>query len=495
MSKKPNILVIMGDDIGITNLSCYSQGLMGYRTPNIDRIAKEGVLFTDMYAEQSCTAGRAAFITGQNPLRSGLTKVGSPGSDVGILDETPTLAHVLRDQGYRTGQFGKNHFGDQDHHLPTNHGFDEFFGILYHLNALEQPEDPDFPTEDEYPGFMEEFGPRGVIHSYADGRVEDKGQMTMERMVHADEEFGAAAQQFIRDAVAADEPFFVWHNTTHMHYITHPKPESEKRAGRWQSPYHDTMCDHDDRVGELLGLLDELDIAEDTVVVYTTDNGAHVNYWPDGATTPFRSEKNTNWEGAFRVPCVARFPGRFQENEVLNGIFSLTDWMVTLAAIGGDETVKERLREGATLDGRDFRVHIDGFDQRKYLAGQVDESARDLFVYINDDGQCVGIRWDNWKAVFMEQDVRGTYAVWVMPFVMLRMPKLFNLRTDPFERADITSNTYWDWHNRKQFILMAMLRKLTELAGSFKEFPPQQAPQSYNLDEVVQRLRDSAGAH
>ena len=446
MSEQPNILIIWGDDIGQSNLSCYSNGLMGYRTPNIDRVAAEGVLFTDYYAEQSCTAGRAAFITGQNPYRTGLTKVGLPGAPLGLQAQDPTIATALKAQGYATGQFGKNHLGDRDEHLPTMHGFDEFFGNLYHLNAEEEPELPDYPKD---PEFRKKFGPRGVLHTWANGdgtqRIEDTGPLTKKRMETCDSEFRDAAVDFIQRQHQAETPFFLWFNTTHMHFRTHTEPESVGRAGRWQSRYHDTMLDHDDTVGSMLDLLDELGIAENTIVMYSTDNGPHMNSWPDAGMTPFRNEKNSNWEGAYRVPAMVRWPGRIPAGSVLNGIISHTDWFVTLLSAAGAPDIAERLRAGTDLNGTTYKVHLDGHDQLAYITGQTDESPRKHFFYVSDDGDLTAMRFDNWKFVFLEQRCTGTLAIWAEPYVELRVPKLFNLRTDPYERADITSNTYYDW--------------------------------------------------
>ena len=411
MADRPNILVIWGDDIGITNLSCYSDGLMGYRTPHIDRIADEGARFTDYYGEQSCTAGRAAFITGQNPFRTGLTKVGMPGAEIGLKPEDPTIATALKELGYATGQFGKNHLGDRDEHLPTNHGFDEFFGNLYHLNAEEEPEHRDYPSPDDFPHFRERFGPRGVIRSWADGaggqRVEDTGPLTRERMRTVDEEFRDAAVDFIRRQRESDTPFFVWVNSTHMHFRTHSKPESEGRAGRWQSEYHDTMCDHDDLVGSLLDQLDELGITENTIVLYSTDNGPHINTWPDAGMTPFRNEKNSNWEGGYRVPAVVRWPGRIPAGTVLNGIVSHADWFTTLLSAAGAPDIADRLRAGTTLAGTEYRVHLDGHDQLPYLTGEATQSPRKHFFYVSDDGDLTALRYDNWKLVFKEQRPRA----------------------------------------------------------------------------------------
>jgi arylsulfatase A-like enzyme len=494
---RPNILVIWGDDIGITNLSCYSDGLMGYRTPNIDRLAEEGARFTDYYGEQSCTAGRAAFICGQNPIRTGLTKVGMPGATVGLQPEDPTIATALRAHGYATGQFGKNHLGDRDEHLPTVHGFDEFFGNLYHLNAEEEPELADYPRPEDLPRFRERFGPRGVIHSWAndDGtqRIEDTGPLTRKRMETVDDEFLAAASGFIRDRAAAEQPFFVWFNATHMHFRTHVKPESRGQAGRWQSEYHDTMIDHDRLVGDLLALLDELGIAEDTIVVYSTDNGPHMNTWPDGGMTPFRGEKNSNWEGAYRVPAVVRWTGRIAPRTVLNGIVSHNDWFPTLLAAAGVPDIADQLRAGVELDGTRYHVHLDGFNQLEYLTGATSDSPRQYFFYVSDDGDLTAVRFDNWKLVFLEQRASGTLRVWAEPFTRLRVPKIFNLRTDPFERADVTSNTYYDWILDHAWVAVPMQAFVFEMIQSFVEFPPRQKPASFSLEDVLAELQ--TGVH
>jgi arylsulfatase len=493
VTARPNILVIWGDDIGITNLSCYSDGLMGYRTPNIDRIAEEGARFTDYYGEQSCTAGRAAFISGQNPYRTGLTKVGMPGADVGYRHEDPTIATALKALGYATGQFGKNHFGDRDEFLPTAHGFDEFFGNLYHLNAEEEPEHPDYPTEDELPGFRQRFGPRGVIRSWAnpDGtqRIENTGPLTKARMETCDEEFRDAAIDFIRRQHESGTPFFVWFNSTHMHFRTHVRPQDRGRAGRWQSEYHDTMLYHDEIVGDLLTTLDELGLAEDTIVIYSTDNGPHMNTWPDAGMTPFRNEKNSNWEGAYRVPCVVRWPGRIPAGTVLNGIVSHNDWFVTLLSAAGNAGIAEQLREGVELAGTTYKVHLDGHDQLDYLTGASNESARRHFFYVNDDGDLTALRFDNWKIVFLEQRVRGTLQVWAEPFTELRVPKIFNLRTDPFERADVTSNTYYDWLLDRAWILVPAQAYVARMLASLVEFPPRQEPASFNVEQVLAKLQ------
>lgn len=492
MSDKPNILIIWGDDIGISNLSCYSDGLMGYRTPNIDRIADEGVRFTDYYGEQSCTAGRAAFITGQNPYRTGLTKVGMPGAKTGLQAEDPTIATALKAEGYATGQFGKNHFGDRDEFLPTAHGFDEFFGNLYHLNAEEEPELRDYPTEEEYPNFRERFGPRGVIRSRAnpDGTqdIEDTGPLTKKRMETIDDEFSVAATDFIRRQAGDDNPFFLWFNTSHMHFRTHGKPESRGRAGRWQSEYHDTMMDHDDVVGGLLDLLDELGIADNTIVMYSTDNGPHMNSWPDAGMTPFRNEKNSNWEGAYRVPAMVRWPGHIPAGTVLNGIVSHNDWFVTLLNAAGNPDIAEQLAEGTDLDGSSYRVHLDGCDQLAYITGEVDDSARNHFFYVSDDGDLTAMRFDNWKFVFLEQRATGTLQIWMEPFVELRFPKIFNLKTDPYERADITSNTYWDWILDHVWLLVPAQTYVAQMISSLAKFPARQAPASFNIEQVMEKL-------
>jgi len=490
--KKPNIVVIWGDDIGITNLSCYSDGLMGYRTPNIDRIAEEGARFTDSYGEQSCTAGRAAFITGQCVYRTGLSKVGFPGAEAGMPAEDPTIAELLKPLGYATGQYGKNHFGDRDEHLPTAHGFDEFFGNLYHLNAEEEPEHPDYPDPERYPKFRERFGPRGVLRctANADGTqsIEDTGPLTRKRMETIDDEIVDGAIDFIQRKHEEGGPFFLWLNTTHMHFRTHTKPESIGQAGRWQSPYHDTMIDHDRHVGRVLDALDELGIADDTIVLYSTDNGPHMNTWPDGAMTPFRSEKNTNWEGAFRVPQVVRWPGRIEAGSVVNGIVSHLDWLPTLLAAAGEPDVKERLLEGHDAAGKTFNVHLDGYNLLPYLTGEVSESPRTEFFYFSDDGDLVALRYDNWKLVFMEQRVTGTLQVWFEPFVPLRAPKLFNLRTDPFERADVTSNSYWDWFIDRAFVAVPAQVIVSEFLATFLEYPPRMKAASFTIDQVQAKL-------
>jgi arylsulfatase len=485
---KPNILVIWGDDIGISNLSCYTDGLMGYRTPNIDRVAHEGVRFTDSYGEQSCTAGRSAFITGQSPFRTGLSKVGLPGATLGLQAEDPTIAELLKPLGYATGQFGKNHLGDRDEYLPTNHGFDEFFGNLYHLNAEEEPEHPDYPSPDDFPNFRERYGPRGVLHCYADGRIEDTGPLTRARMETVDEEFLAAALDFIDRQHAADTPFFCWFNATHMHFRTHTKPESLGQAGRWQSPYHDTMIDHDRVVGQLLDKLDELGIADTTIVMYSTDNGPHMNSWPDAAMTPFRNEKNSNWEGAYRVPCAVRWPGHLPAGQVVNGIVSHTDWLPTFLAAAGEPDITAKLLAGHQAGDKTFRVHLDGYNLLPYLTGEDAASPRVSFFYFSDDGDLTAMRYDNWKLVFMEQRMPGTLQVWGEPFTSLRFPKMFNLRTDPYERADITSNTYYDWLLDRIFLMVPAQTLVAEFLATFREFPPRQRAATFTVDQVMDQL-------
>jgi arylsulfatase len=499
---RPNILVIWGDDIGIANLSCYSHGMMGYHTPNIDRIAKEGMMFTDSYGEQSCTAGRAAFITGQSVFRTGLSKVGMPGAPVGLQAEDPTIAELLKPLGYATGQFGKNHFGDLNKFLPTVHGFDEFFGNLYHLNAEEDPEDPDYPKD---PKFKERYGPRGVLHCWATekddsteqprwGRIgrqkiEDTGPLTRKRMETCDEEFVDVAKDWIKRQHNDGKPFFCWVNTTHMHLRTHTKPSSLGQAGPHQSPYHDTMIDHDKNVGALLDLLDELGIADNTFVMYSTDNGPHMNTWPDGAMTPFRSEKDTNWEGAFRVPLLVRWPGKIPAGVVPNEIVQHHDWLPTFLAAAGAPDIAEKCKKGHKAGDKTFKVHIDGYNLLPYLTGKEKKSPRPGFIYFDDDGNLVALRYQNWKAVFMEQRRAGTLGVWAEPFTPLRIPKLFNLRTDPFERADITSNTYWDWYLSKCYLIMAAQGIVEEFLKTFKEFPPRQKAASFTIDQAMERMQ------
>jgi arylsulfatase len=492
-NNKPNILVIWGDDIGITNLSIYSKGLMGYKTPNIDRIGKEGMLFTDSYGEQSCTAGRSAFITGQSVYRTGLSKVGLPGADLGLRAEDPTIAELLKPLGYATGQFGKNHFGDRDEFLPTMHGFDEFFGNLYHLNAEEEPELRDYPLEKDYPNFKKNYGPRGVLHCWAqpDGtqKIKNTGPLTKKRMETVDEEFLAAAKDFIKRQNKAGKPFFVWFNTTHMHFRTHARPDYIKRSGRWQSEYHDVMVYHDNQVGEMLDLLDELNIADNTIVMYSTDNGPHRNSWPDAGTTPFRSEKNTNWEGAFRVPLLVRWPGKIKAGSESNEIVSHMDWLPTFLAAAGEPDIKNKLLKGHKAGKRTYKVHLDGYNLLPYITGKDKKSPRIEFFYFSDDGDLVAMRYDNWKFVFLEQRCTGTMAVWSEPFTQLRLPKIYNLRTDPFEFADITSNTYWDWMVDHAFMLVPAQKAVVDFMDTFKEFPPRQKAATFTVDKASEKLQ------
>ena len=490
---RPNILVIWGDDIGISNLSCYSDGLMGYRTPNIDRIAEEGARFTDYYGEQSCTAGRAAFICGQNPIRTGLTKVGMPGATVGLQAEDPTIATALKAHGYATGQFGKNHLGDRDEHLPTVHGFDEFFGNLYHLNAEEEPELADYPTPEELPNFRKRFGPRGVIHSWADKdgtqRIEDTGPLTKKRMETVDDEFLAAASGFIRDKATAEEPFFVWFNATHMHFRTHVKPESRGQAGRWQSEYHDTMVDHDKLVGELLGLVDELGIAENTIVVYSTDNGPHMNTWPDGGMTPFRGEKNSNWEGAYRVPAVVRWPGRIAPGTVFNGIVSHTDWFPTLLAAAGVPDIVDQLKAGADLDGTRYKVHLDGHDQLGYLTG-ADRGQPTPALLLRLRRR----RPDRGAVRQLEAGLPGAAGHRHAAGVGRAVHRAAGAEDLQSAHRPVRAGRHHLEHllrlgPRPRLALVPMQAYVFNMLQSFAEFPRRQKPASFSLDKVLAKLQ------
>jgi len=497
--KKPNILVIWGDDIGTWNISHNNRGMMGYETPNIDKIAKEGVAFTDYYAQQSCTAGRAAFIGGAVPVRSGMTKVGLPGAKEGWQKTDVTMASILKAQGYATGQFGKNHQGDLDEHLPTMHGFDEFIGSLYHLNAEEEPEHRDYPGDmvmADGRTFHETFGPRGVLKCEADGKggqtIENLGPLGKKRMETIDDETVAAAKDFIKRKVEADEPFFCWWNGTRMHFRTHVKEEHFGISG--QDNYSDGMVEHDLHVGELLDLLDELGITENTVVMYSTDNGPHYNTWPDAGTTPFRSEKNSNWEGAYRVPTFVKWDGHFLAGETLNGIVSHEDWLPTFAAIAGDSDVKERLLDGTTINGREYRNHIDGYNMVDYLSGKTQESPRREFWYVNDDGQVVAARYDDWKVVFLSN--RGqAFGVWREPFTELRLPLLFHLRRDPFEKAQHNANVYHDWFLDHPFVIVPIQALAARFLLSMQEYPPSQSPGAFNLSKIEEMLKNSSGSH
>lgn len=478
---KPNILMIMGDDIGWLNPSIYHRGMMGYRTPNIDRIGNEGALFTDWYGEQSCTAGRAAFITGQSPIRTGLTKVGLPGADLGLQPEDPTVAELLKAQGYATGQFGKNHLGDKDEFLPTAHGFDEFFGNLYHLNAEEEPENPDYPKS---PEFAKRFGPRGVIHSYADGRIEDTGALTKKRMETVDSEFLAAALDFIDRQHNAQKPWFCYFNSTRMHIFTHLKAESQGKTGK--GLYPDGMVEHDGHVGELLKKLEDLGVLENTIVIYTTDNGAEVMSWPDGGTTPFRGEKATNWEGGYRVPMLIRWPGVIKPNTVYNDMFSHYDLIPTFCAAAGEPDIVAKCLTGYEAGSKTFKVHLDGFNLMPFFRGEVMDSPRREFLYWNDDGELVAIRVQDWKVNFKIQEHTGI-GVWQREFTSLRVPWIINIRADPFERGP-ESFEYDRWMAERAFILVPSQALVAKWLESFREFPIRQKPASFNLDEVMDKL-------
>jgi arylsulfatase A-like enzyme len=505
MAKQPNILILWGDDIGTWNISHFSNGMMGYRTPNIDRVAKEGVTFTDYYGQQSCTAGRAAFICGQNPLRTGLTKVGMPGATVGLQAEDPTIAEVLKPLGYATGQFGKNHLGDRNEYLPTVHGFDEFFGNLYHLNAEEEPELPDYPKD---PAFLAKFGPRGVLHCFATdkddattdarwGRVgkqtiEDTGPLTKKRMETIDEEITAGALGWMEKQVKADKPFFLWYNSTAMHFRTHLADKNRGKSG--QDDYSDRMVTHDEQIGMMLDKVDELGIADNTIVMYSTDNGPENDTWPDGANTPFRSQKDTNWEGAWRVPAFLRWPGKIPAGSVLNGIVSHQDMLPTLCAAAGEPDINQKLLNGYKAGDKTFNVHIDGVNMLPYVTGQVKESPREYFFYVSDDGGVMAVRVGDYKLVFEVQTALST-AAWSEPFTKLRLPKIFSLRRDPFERADFNSNVYWDWminHVPQLYQCQAIVAAQIE---NYVKYPPRQKAASFNLDAVMASLGPAEAAY
>jgi arylsulfatase A-like enzyme len=490
---KPNILVVWGDDVGQSNISAYTMGLMGYQTPNIDRIANEGMIFTDYYGEQSCTAGRSSFILGQSVFRTGLSKVGLPGADLGIKKEDPTIAALLKDEGYVTGQFGKNHLGDKDDMLPTNHGFDEFFGNLYHLNAEEEPEHYDYPQN---PEFRKRYGPRGVIHSYADGKIEDTGPLTRARMEVVDDETSAAAMKFIAKAVKDDKPFFVWWSGTRMHFRTHvsdAKMAAAKKVYPHADEYTAGMLEHDAHIGQFLKQLDDLGIADNTIVFYSTDNGPHLNTWPDSAMTPFRGEKNTNWEGGWRVPSMVRWPGKIKAGSISNEIMHHMDWMPTFVAAAGNPDIKEQLLKGKSAIGRKYKVHLDGYNFLPFLTGQTTETPRHEIFYFSDDGDLTALRYDDWKLIFMEQRVEGTFQVWSEPFIPLRVPLMFNLRRDPYERAQKTSNTYYDWLIDHAYLLIPAQNYVGQFLATFKEFPPRQKAPSFSLDAVLEQLSDPGG--
>ena len=502
-TKLPNILVIWGDDIGWWNVSAYNHGVMGYETPNIDRLAKEGMLFTDWYGQQSCTAGRAAFICGQSPIRTGLTKVGLPGADQGLRAKDPTIAELLKNQGYVTGQFGKNHLGDKNEFLPTVHGFDEFFGNLYHLNAEEEPENPDYPKD---PEFRKKFAPRGVMHCWATDkvdstvdpvfgpvgkqRIENTGPLTTKRMETVNDEFTNAALDFMGRSVKSGKPFFMWVNSTRMHIFTHLKPESIGRTGL--GTYPDGMVEHDADVGRLLDEVDKLGITDNTIVMYSTDNGPECFSWPDGGTSPFRGEKDTNWESGWRVPTLIRWPGVIKPGSRSNQIFAHEDMMPTLLAAAGVPDVKEKLLKGYSAgDDKNFKVHLDGYNLVPFFKGEVKESPRKEMLYWSDDGDLMALRYGNWKAVFKEQRAES-FQVWSEPMVNLRVPKIFNLRSDPFERADHNAIYYNDWLLRRVFLLVPAQGYVAQWIASFKEFPPSQKPASFNLDQVLAKMEEAS---
>jgi len=483
---KPNILIIWGDDIGGFNISAYNRGMMGYKTPNIDRIANEGALFTDWYGQQSCTAGRAAFITGQSPIRTGLTKVGLPGAPEGIKKEDPTIATLLKEQGYMTGQFGKNHLGDRDDMLPTNHGFDEFYGNLYHLNAEEEPENADYPKD---PAFKKRFGPRGVIHSFADGKITDTGPLTRKRMETIDDEVTAKALDFMERAKKADKPFFVWYNSTRMHIFTHLKKESEGKTGL--GVYADGMVEHDAHVGQVLAKLKSLGLEENTIVMYSTDNGAEAMSWPDGGTTMFRGEKNTQWEGGYRVPAMIKWPGVIKPGTVINDIGAHEDMLTTLLAATGNTTVTEDLKKGKKVGNVTYKVHLDGYNLLPALKGEGQWPRKD-FIYWTDDGSVAALRYGPWKATFLRQDAHGIH-VWQEPFVKMRAPMITNLRMDPFEIAHQVGFGYYQWYAERMFMIAPAAGFVGQWLQSFREFPPRQKPGSFNLDHVMEALTKPHG--
>ena len=480
-AKRPNILIIWGDDIGQFNVGAYNMGMMGYKTPNIDRIGKEGAVFTDWYGQQSCTAGRAAFITGQSPIRTGLTKVGLPGAPEGMKKEDPTIATLLKARGYMTGQFGKNHLGDRDEMLPTAHGFDEFFGNLYHLNAEEEPENPDYPKN---PEFKKKFGPRGVIHSFAGGTITDTGPLTKKRMETIDDEVNAKALDFMERAKKADKPFFLWWNSTRMHIFTHLKKESVGKTGL--GIYPDGMVEHDGHVGLVLAKLKELGLDENTIVMYSTDNGAESMSWPDGGTTMFRGEKNTNWEGGYRVPTLIKWPGTIKPGTIVNDIGAHEDMLTTLLAAAGDKTVKQDLLKGRAVGGATYKVHLDGYDLGPALRGEA-AWPRKEFLYWTDDGSVAAIRFEQWKVTFLRQNAHGIH-VWTTPFQELRAPLITNLRTDPFERAEYEGFGFNQWYNERMFMIAPAAAYVGQWLQSFKEFPPRQKPGSFNLDRVMESV-------
>jgi arylsulfatase len=481
-AKKPNILIIWGDDIGEFNLSAYHRGVMGYKTPNIDAIAQQGALFTDWYGQQSCTAGRAAFITGQSPIRTGLTKIGMPGSPEGMRKEDPTIAELLKPLGYTTAQFGKNHLGDRDEMLPTNHGFDEFYGNLYHLNAEEEPEHPDYPKHQE---FKNKFGPRGVIHAYANGKIEDTGPLTKKRMETIDDEVTDETLKFMEKAAKGDKPFFIWWNSTRMHIFTHLKEEAQGKTGL--GVYADGLVEHDALVGRILAKLKELGLDENTIVMYSTDNGAETFTWPDGGTTMFRGEKNTNWEGGYRVPTLIRWPGVIKPGAVINDVAAHEDMMTTLLAAAGAPDIKTELIKGKKINGQNYKAHLDGYNLLPALKGEADWPRKE-FIYWTDDGSVAALRYQDWKITFLAQKEEGL-KVWQTPFEHLRAPLLTNLRMDPFERAEKENAMgYQRWYVEHMFAIMPAAAYVTQWLQSFKEFPPRQKPGSFNLDHVMEMV-------
>jgi arylsulfatase A-like enzyme len=487
-AKKPNILVIFGDDIGVTNISAYGQGVVGYRTPNLDKLAHEGMMFTDYYAENSCTAGRSTFITGQCAKRTGLSKVGVPGAPVGLQARDVTIAQALKSLGYATGQFGKNHLGDRDEYLPTAHGFDEFFGNLYHLNAEEEPERPYWPKDD--PAFTKANSPRGVIHSIANGKIEDTGPLNVKRMETIDDETTSACIAFLKKQVQAGIPFFIWMNFTRMHIYTHIRPSMRGQSGMPGNDYADGMIELDMNIGKLMAVLEELKIVDNTIVVFTSDNGPNQFSWPDAATTPFRSEKNTNWEGAYRVPAFVRWPGHIAPNSLTTEIFSGLDWFPTFLAAAGDPTIKERLLKGTPVGNKTFKVHLDGYNQLDLLTGKSDKSARNEFAYFNDDAQLVAYRVGNWKVVFREQSAPYGFKVWSDPFITYRVAKIFNLRMDPFERADLVSDQYYDWMVKNVYLVGVASLHAINFLSTFKEYPPSQLPATFSVDGYEDQLNN-----
>ncbi|WP_267224386.1 arylsulfatase [Dyella silvae] len=497
-SEKPNILVIFGDDVGIANLSAYTMGMAGYRTPNIDRIAREGMIFTDYYGENSCTAGRSTFITGQNILRTGLSKVGEPGAKQGLQPRDVTIAQVLKSMGYGTAQFGKNHLGDRNEYLPTNHGFDEFFGNLYHLNAEEEPQRPYWPSNN--PEFVKNFTPRGVIHSYADGKVEDTGPLNTKRMETIDDETTGAAVSYIKKQADAKQPFFVWMNFTRMHMFTHIRPDYHGKAGLGAGQdYADGMWEMDQNVGKLLKTLDDAGVTKNTIVIFTTDNGPNFFTWPDAANSPFRSEKDSTWEGAFRVPGMVRWPGHIRPNTVSNTMISGLDWFPTLVAAAGDSDITNKLLKGTNIGGKNFKVHLDGYNFLPYLTGKTNEGPRKEFYYFNDDAKLMAMRMDTvttggsvptaWKIQFCEQRAPGGMQIWMEKFDCMRIPKLFNLRMDPYERADVgPTNSYYRWMTDNNYLFVEGMMHVKSLFASYKDYPPSQIPASFTIDQMTEAL-------